>query len=68
MENNMKKHTNLPLNAISFLQQLANGNPRLVTEASAYMHLLREKFEKNEMTQTQYQNAVNKYIDDYQKI
>jgi hypothetical protein len=67
MKNNMKKHTNLPLNAISFLQQLANGNPKLVTDASSYIYSLRDKFEKNKITEIQYQNAINKYIDNYPK-
>jgi hypothetical protein len=67
MKNNIKKYTNLPLIAIAFLQQLANGNPRLVAEASTNIYLLRNQYELGKLTLVQYEQAIAKYIGEYRK-
>lgn len=60
--NRCMKKTSLPLQAISYLQQLANGNPRLVSDASNYFNALREQYENNKISYEEYDKKINEYI------
>ncbi|MDR0985715.1 MAG: hypothetical protein LBL60_02075 [Mycoplasmataceae bacterium] len=53
----------LPLNAVSYLQRLANANPRMVSEASTYFYSLRDKFDKKELSNEKYLNLIEAHIE-----
>jgi hypothetical protein len=63
----MKQTTNiseLPLTAVSYLQKLANGNPRMVQAASTHFQELRKQFDKHQISEEQYCRSIKKYIDE----
>ncbi|MDR3329708.1 MAG: hypothetical protein LBS76_00345 [Mycoplasmataceae bacterium] len=57
------KKSNLPLEAVSYLQQLANGNPRMVPEVSSYFYELRDAFDKKNISESKYLESIRKYIE-----
>jgi hypothetical protein len=54
----------LPLVAVSYLQTLANSNPRMVSEASNYFYALRDQYDNKKITETQYLSAITKFIEE----
>ncbi|GHU33396.1 hypothetical protein FACS1894166_08750 [Bacilli bacterium] len=60
------KISDLPLIAVSYLQKLANGNPRMVQSASMHFQDLRAQFDNHQISQAHYLKLIEKYIDDQQ--
>jgi hypothetical protein len=59
----MIQKSTLPLEAISYLQKMANGNPRLVPEISQYFYELRDQYDQRKITEAEYLKQIQEYID-----
>ncbi|MDR3257697.1 MAG: hypothetical protein LBT17_02765 [Mycoplasmataceae bacterium] len=59
----MNQKSTLPLEAVSYLQKMANGNPRLVPEVSQYFYELRDQFDQKKINEVEYLNQIREYID-----
>jgi hypothetical protein len=59
--------SDLPLFAVSYLQSLANGNPRMVSAASNYFYQVRDQFDSGKIKEEKYLNLLRQYIDDQLK-
>jgi hypothetical protein len=57
----MEKST-LPLQAISYLQKLANGNPKLVAQSASFFYTLRDQYDSKKISLEKYRQEIDKYI------
>jgi hypothetical protein len=56
------KKTPLPLIAVSYLQTLANGNPKMVANASNYFYALRDQYDQKKISQEIYLCKIKEFI------
>jgi hypothetical protein len=64
----MKKNLNHPLNVISYLQRLANSNPRLVADASQFFNFTRDQYITKKISSQKYEELNNSYIEEHDKL